>query len=151
MWTRPLPGWMTLSKSLSLAHPCALKKRKCHTNLSGVVPDCRRKSILRAVKCLHLKAFVMFISLCLGSKRIKSAYALGSVSMGRPWPPWVFVHQYSKGLGLRASEHPEPWLLVCPAVVKLGAGRGLRVRSGGFQLLSKATWAAVPSPLIPLP
>lgn len=59
-------------------------KRESHRHLSGfllgVVRDCRRESVLRTIKRLHLEVF-MFISLCLASMRIKSAKALGSVAL----------------------------------------------------------------------
>lgn len=49
MWTQPLPGWVTLSKSLSLVPHALIKREVTHHSgfLLSVVRDYRRESGLR--------------------------------------------------------------------------------------------------------
>lgn len=94
---------------------------------------------MRTVKRTHLKVF-MFISLCLASMRTKSAYALGSVALA------LLGLGLSTGTGWGCDLEPlnalNPGSWPWPAQLQ----RGDKVRLGGFQLLSEATWAALPPP-----
>lgn len=94
---------------------------------------------MRTVKRTHLKVF-MFISLCLASMRTKSAYALGSVALA---PLGLGLSTGTgRGCDLEPLNTLNPGSWSWPAQLQ----RGDKVRLGGFQLLSKATWAALPSP-----